>query len=428
MTSGVQPEEVQRVSVYDQSLPDVPETIYSKLKYLDCYHPPTSTIMWRRTMWITLAIIGGMLLIGFIALMTMGILSERAYQNMPDSHDLDARLEEAARKHVAGKPTARVVIGVYQKGKRYVKAFGTQQPPAANTPDGKLLFEIGSVTKLFTGITLAQQVRLGKVTLNDTIRQTLGKDIQLAKDLDSITLLQLATHTSGLPRLPVNLDSTIKNEADPYANYTAQDLIASLSSTELDAKPGTSSEYSNLGMGLLGHLLSERARRPYAELVMEGICQPLAMNDTTMSPNADQLQRLVPGHNEKNQPTSNWDFQVLAPTGGLRSTADDMLNFIEAQVKGTSEPLNTDLKLAMQKHYSSWAGDMGLAWHIMNPHTGLTIHWHNGGTGGYSSYLAVSKDHQTGVILMINNSEAETGKLDALGLEAIKWASKISLK
>lgn len=384
--------------------------------------------MWRRTMWITLGVIVGILLIGFIVLMTMGILSERAYQNMPDTHDLDTRLEEAAQKHVAGRPTARLVMGVYQKGKRYVKSFGTQQPPAANTPDGKLLYEIGSITKLFTGITLAQQVRLGTVALNDTLQQTLGADIKLGKELDNITLLQLATHTSGLPRLPVNLEGTVMIEADPYVNYTADDLITSLSTTELDAKPGTSSEYSNLGMGLLGHLLSERAKRPYAELVTKGICQPLAMNDTTMSPNAEQLQRLVPGYDSKNQPTSNWHFQALAPTGGLRSTADDMLNFIEAQVKGTNEPLNTDLKLAIQKHYSSWAGDIGLAWHIMNPHTGLTIHWHNGGTGGYSSYLAVSKDHQTGVILMINTSEAESGKLDALGVEAIKWATKISLK
>jgi serine-type D-Ala-D-Ala carboxypeptidase/endopeptidase len=378
-------------------------------------------------MWLTLGIIFSLLLFGFLFLMTLGILSERAYQSMVDTHDLQDRLRRVAELHLTGKPQGQLVIGVYQKGKRFTKSYGAALQPVIRIPDDRLLYEIGSITKLFTGIALAQQVRLGVVKLTDTLEQHLDSNGTIPAELQPITLLQLATHSSGLPRLPINLEEKVKNESDPYAHFTADDLMEGLSQTELDSKPGTASEYSNLGMGLLGHLLSERTMMTYGLLIDQGICQPLGMKDTTLTPSEEQQQRLVPGHDEKGEPASNWHFQALAPTGGLRSTAHDMLNFIEAHVKGTSEPLATDLKMAIDKHYSNWSGDMGLAWHLMNVHNNLTIHWHNGGTGGYSSYLALSPDHQTGVILMINCSEATSGKLDQLGLQAIKWASKISL-
>jgi CubicO group peptidase (beta-lactamase class C family) len=197
---------------------------------------------------------------------------------------------------------------------------------------------------------------------------------------------------------------------------------------KLEHKPGMTSDYSNLGMGLLGHILALRAGKSFKDLVKESICEPLGMHDTALKLNESQSKRLVPGHDNEGKPASNWTFDVLAPAGGLKSTLDDMMAFVKANIEGTKEPLQTDLLLAQQKHYSSLLETVGLGWNSQWFASGLTAHWHNGGTGGYSSFMAFSKDHKTGVVLLYNVSEAETEKLDTLGINVLKWATKISLE
>lgn len=383
--------------------------------------------MWYYLVRVLLALLVlGVCYIGYF--FVIGFLAEHHYAQLKDTNDLQDQIDKVATAHVSKKPKAKLVVGVFQKGKTYVKSYGELKPSAADTADGKLVYEIGSITKVFTGICLARMVKEEKAKLSDAIPGYMPDSVKLPEPLKKLTLLQLATHTSGLPRLPNNLFATVKKQDDPYVNYTAADLLKALESTKLEREPGKASVYSNLGMGLLGHLLAERAKKHYAELVQDTICKPLKMTDTTMTLSAEQNKRLLPGHEASGKPTGNWNFQVLAPTGGLRSTADDMLLFLEAHIKGVTEPLDGQLKLAEQVHHKGSPHNMGLAWHITEFSLGLTAHWHNGGTGGYSSFLAYNKEKQCGVVLLINISEAASGKLDQLGIECLKLASKVSMK
>lgn len=358
-----------------------------------------------------------------------GKIQALQYQAMTDTHDLKARVEQLATDYIAQRENVGLVVGIYQRGQESVQGFGRSNP--ANTPpNGNLIYEIGSITKLFTGITLAALEQNGQVNLDDPIASYLPPEVSLSPEVAAITLSQLATHTSGLPRLPDTLLTDLVDETNPYRDYTASDLYQDLEQARLTYPPGTASEYSNFGMGLLGHLLELKMNTPYEELVQETIATPLGMMDTTIALSPEQQQRLIPGHSPDGHLTSNWDFDVLAPAGAFRSTANDMLRFIQASLTQTNTPVSQAIVRSQQLEFSDRNGDVGLAWQILELPEDLTFHWHNGGTGGYVSFMGVDKAHQTGVILLSSYGDAFVGddSLDRMGVELLKFASKISLE
>lgn len=355
----------------------------------------------------------------------------REYAQLTDTHDLKDRIEKMGADYVAGRASARLVVGILQRGARYTRGFGAGHPPDAATPAAEMIFEIGSVTKVFTGIALAKLEADGLVALDDCIGQHLPKDVGLASAAEPITLRQLATHTSGLPRLPDNLGAVCKDEANPYVNYRAPDLYDCLHRVRLNRQPGKGAEYSNLGAGLLGHLLALKAGKSYEALVKEIICDPIGMSATSMILSPAHQQRLVPGHSPEGRPASNWDFDVLAPAGAFRSSVADMLKFLEANLKEPDGAQGSALNRAQEPHHSHWSGsNHGLGWQIENDvYTGLIIHWHNGGTGGYVSFIGLVKSHQVAVVLLSNYGDACAGDdaIDQMGFRILKYASKISL-
>jgi CubicO group peptidase (beta-lactamase class C family) len=268
-----------------------------------------------------------------------------------------------------------------------------EQPTA---PDGDTLFEIGSITKAFTGTLLALEVADGKLALDDPIRKHLPSEVKVpAKE---ITLLQLATHRSGLPRLPDNLAP--KDATNPYADYGVEDLYHGLETCKLRRDPGTGYEYSNLGMGLLGHVLERRSGRSYEQLVVDRICGPLKMTDTRITLSEDQKRRLAPGHLPTRKVVPNWDLPTLAGAGALRSTANDLLRFLEANLRG-----------AYAAAHEPRAPNIGLGWHLL---PGAV--WHNGGTGGYRSFAAFDPKGNHAVVVLGN----ATSDTDALGNALLK--------
>src|SRR3954462_12153798 len=176
-----------------------------------------------------------------------------------------------------------VVVLVDRDGKRVVYGYGRTSPNAnGSAPDGKTIYEIGSATKAFTGVLLADMVQRGQVSLDDPVQKLLPAEVKLPqKGEHPMTLLDLATHRSGLPRLPENL--TPKDPGNPYADYTEKQLYAFLQKWEPARAPGDSYEYSNLGMGLLGHLLARKAGKSYEALLTERVLKPAAMNDTSIT-------------------------------------------------------------------------------------------------------------------------------------------------
>ena len=286
----------------------------------------------------------------------------------------------------------------------YGRASGKDDRP----PAGDTVYEIGSVSKVFTSLLLARAVRDGRVALSDPVQKFLPDSVTLPRRGDkSITLEHLATHTSGLPRMPDNFHP--KDPANPYADYSVGQMYDFLSSCRPARDPGEGYEYSNLGVGLLGHVLALRAGKRYERLLTDRIAEPLGMTDTTITLSDDQRRRLAPGHDGDENAVANWDIPTFAGAGAIRSTADDMLRFVAAQA-GLKE-VDADLSAAIEMTHArrATAGphtDVALGWHV-DTRNGLV--WHNGQTGGYHSYVAFDPRAKAGVVVLTN---AGTGVIE----------------
>lgn len=278
--------------------------------------------------------------------------------------------------------------------------------------DENTIFEIGSITKAFTAILLSDMIEQGKLTIDDSVQTFLPSDVTMPGG-DAITLEDLATHRSGLPRLPDNIDVTNPN---PYADYTTEKLYTFLSGYALTRDPDTQYEYSNLGSGLLGHIMSLVTGKSFEELVLERISKPLKMNDTGIALTEEQRSRFSPGYDSRGRVAVDQDFGCLAGCGALRSTATDLARFVEANL-GLYE---TDLYSAIQRTHEARAETgqadlrIGLGWHILTK-SDREIIWHNGGTGGYRSFCGFIKSQNMGVVVLSNS----TYDIDIIGLNVL---------
>jgi CubicO group peptidase (beta-lactamase class C family) len=316
----------------------------------------------------------------------------------------DSTVRSILKARVDSGQVAGIVVGLLENGQTRVIAYGRADSAGTRPLDGRTVFEIGSATKVFTSTLLADMVRRGEVRLDQPVADLLPRGTKVPeRDGRKITLLDLATHRSSLPRIPTNLAQT--DSTNPYAGYTAERLYAFLADYSLPRPIGASYEYSNLGAGLLGHALALRAGRSYEAVLIERVLTPLGMNDTRMTLNDDLRSRLAVGHDQAGKPVRNWDLGVLAGAGGLRSTADDMLRFLAANLDSNSKAILTDLRMARRPraHAGSEDVEIGLAWHIIHHPTGDIV-MHNGATGGYHSVLAFEPERRHGVVVLANTS------------------------
>jgi D-alanyl-D-alanine-carboxypeptidase/D-alanyl-D-alanine-endopeptidase len=301
---------------------------------------------------------------------------------------------------------AGVSIAVVKHGVTRIFSYGAAKPDS--------MYEIGSITKTFTGLVLSQMVEQGKVRFDDPVRELLPPSSIPKPAVGEITLLSLATQHSGLPRMPDNLHPA--DPTNPYADYRPADLYAFLDKHTVAKPAQTDFLYSNLGFGLLGQALSNRAGIPYPALLEQEVTGPLGLRDTVISLSPEQEARLIPGHNSDHQPAHVWDFDALAGCGAIRSTAPDMLMYLEAnlhpeKLKPVAEfPAGVTISAALVQSHQLWAdGPCGrciaLPW-FFQPATGA--YWHNGGTGGYSSYAFFNPKRDFAAIVLSNTAPTRT--------------------
>jgi len=314
----------------------------------------------------------------------------------------DSAIRAILQDRVDTRRATGLVVAIIDHGGTSLYTAGTSGAPAVPL-DGNTLFEIGSITKVFTASLLADMVARGEVKLDDPVAEFLPKTVRVpSRNGKQITLLDLATQTSGLPRLPGNLKP--KDPANPYADYTVEQLYAFLSSYELTRDIGSQYEYSNLGVGLLGHALALKAGKSYEDLLVERILRPLGMNDTRITLSPAQKARLASGHSEAGAAVPNWDLPTLAGAGALRSTANDLLKFLAANLDSTSKPLGRELATThIGRRDVGGPMRIGLNWHILTA-LGRPIVWHNGGTGGYRSFIGFDEANQRGAIVLANQN------------------------
>lgn len=302
------------------------------------------------------------------------------------------------------KRNVGIVVGIIsEKGSRII-SYGKFDQRSPREVGGDTVFETGSVTKVFTSILLADMVERGEVSLNDPLSKYLPKSVKVpTRNGREITLLDLATQTSGLPRLPTNFRP--KDPNNPYADYTVEQMYEFLSGYTLTRDIGERYEYSNFGVGLLGHILALRAGTDYETLVINRICKPLGMNSTRARLTPEMQARLAPGHDEGGRVVMNWDLPTLAGAGALRSTAQDMLKFLAANMGLVKSSLSAAMQKTHAVQRSTGIPDLsiGLGWHILSKY-GTEIVWHNGGTAGYHSFIGFDKQKRIGVVVLSNSS------------------------
>jgi CubicO group peptidase (beta-lactamase class C family) len=302
------------------------------------------------------------------------------------------------------KQAVGIVVGVIEPNGRRVVAYGNLANGDPRTLDGDTIFEIGSISKVFTSLVLADMVSRREVTLDDPAAKYLPENVRMPeRSGKSITLLDLATHSSGLPPLPSNLKQDPRN---PPADYSVNDLYQFLSGYTLPRDPGSEVEYSNLGAGLLGHLLAYRAGTDYESLVGIRITRPLSMPDTGITLSSSMEQRMATGHNAMLAPVANSDLPTpLAGAGALRSSANDMLTFLEAFLGYKESPLAPAMKAMLEVRRTAGKAKIGLGW-LLNSADGKAIAMHDGGTGGFRSFIGFDPKARIGVVVMSNGTRS----------------------
>ncbi len=362
----------------------------------------------------------------FVAALTVLPSSEALPDSLPPvelaslkdvlDEDLSATL---ASGDLAPGTGAGVTIGVVVHGVRRIFTYGTAKPDS--------VFEIGSITKTFTGLVLAQMVEQHKVRLDEPVRELLppGTVAPPANGAE-ITLLDLSTHRSGLPRMPDNFKPA--DPSNPFADYDAKALYAFIASHGVGLPEKPKFLYSNLGVGLLGQALAERAGTTFEALVRDQVTGPLGMHDTVFTLTPALGARLVPGHDSRHNPVCAWDDAALAGAGGIRSTAADMLTYLEAQLRPEqlppavrATPEGETLAAAISASHVV-QGDIGDGVHT-------ALNWavdesgtfgHNGATGGYSADAMFNPEKDFAVIVLFNTTVDQGHFMDDLARHVVQ--------
>src|SRR5581483_6818 len=326
----------------------------------------------------------------------------------------DAEIHKILVQRVgAGNRGIAIVVGVIDASGRRVVAYGSLAKEDNRRPGGDTVFEIGSMTKVFTSLLLMDMKNRGEVALDDPVSKYLPASVKVpAHNGRQITLADLSTQSSGLPRMPSNFAP--KDSGNPYADYSVQQMYDFLSGYQLMRDVGSKYEYSNLGVGLLGHVLALRAGTTYEALVRSRICEPLGMPDTRITLIPAMQARLATGHSATGAAVANWDIPTLAGAGALRSTANDILTFLAANLGYVKTPLARAMadEVSIRRPTGMANLEIAYAWHIQTKDES-TIIWHNGGTGGYRTFMGYDPKARAGVVVLTNISTAQGG--DDLG-------------
>lgn len=329
---------------------------------------------------------------------------------------LPPRVDKAINERIHSGRYPALVMAVIDGEHADVYAFGTLA--GGKLPDADTVFEVGSVSKTFTATLLAQEVKEGKLKLDTPVAKLLPGFSVPSRDGKAITLENLATQRSGLPRLPDNLD--LSQIRDPYANYDGAKLKSFLADYTLTRDPGSAYEYSNLGVGLLGYALAQDAGLSYETLLQKHIFGPLHMSFSATELTGAMRTHLATGHDGAGKPVDNWNFQALAGAGAIKSTASDMLRYLRANMGQLKSALYPAMQLAHTPRADGPGERIGLVWMTRHDADGDVI-WHNGATGGYSSFLGFTADGKHGVVILTNIARS----VDDLGFATLLADAKL---
>jgi CubicO group peptidase (beta-lactamase class C family) len=340
--------------------------------------------------------------------------TESVLSSNPMVSPLDQYIDTLGQRYMTRMATTGLSIGVLKNGRRFFYGYGETAKGNKKLPDEHTLYEIGSISKTFTAVLLADAAIRGYVSLEDPINKYLPSTIsRLQYEGVPISLKTLANHTSGIPSIPSNLRVT--DITNPFKDYDTALLFSFYAHFKPERKAGTQYEYSNLAVGTLGVILERVYEKNYESLVIEKICRPLGMEDTRQFIRKKDSARFAKGYNENGYYSPPWDFKAMAGAGAIRSTASDLLKYANANLGNGPARISNAMQLTHTLTYSN-GPKVGLAWHLIKPGN-EEILFHNGATGGYRSYLAINAKQKFAVVIL-SNTAIET---EELGDNLMKW-------
>lgn len=346
----------------------------------------------------------------------------------PDKTHIEAALDAEVGKTLRGGLFPGLVVGIYKDGQTFIKGYGVANKETGPPLDGTTVFQIGSVSKVLTAALLQFLCDKGIVSMDATLGELIGASMPLSLSSQSVTLKQLATHTAGFPSIPKSLEARVRGLTgkedfllDPYSHLAPHMVFEYLATAEDKRAPGRF-EYSNFGMGLLGHVLEHVTGKSYETLMQERVLAPLGMHSTSTTLTAKLQSRLAQGHSPQGTPTRVWTFAALAGAGAFYSHAEDMMRFVRANLEAQGA---TGASLRAMREPQG-KGDTGIGW--MQPrwldrilgHRNMV--WHNGMVGGYASYLSIDAQASTGVLVLTNQVRAPDMLGMMLARKVRRWA------
>lgn len=332
-----------------------------------------------------------------------------------DKVQLTPQQTDSIKKFLQGFPVnIQLSIAIVRDGKAVYAGVVKEKDTFQIIENRDTIFEIGSLTKVFTSLLLSDFVNKGIVSTSDPVKNFFDFPLKQSNlGGKEMTLENLANHTSGLPRIDISMMLGNTNLNNPYMAYDEKKLNDYLQNRmKLDTVPGTKFAYSNLGGGLLGFILCRKVNKTYEQLLQENIFGPLGMKSSTTDLSLVK-DRLINGRTPDGSVAENWTFRdAIAGAGAIKSCATDMVSFIEANFEADKV-----FELPRVKTFSiNKKMDVGLGWMIKNEENKDTICWHNGGTGGYRSCLAMNVSKKKGVVILSNVSSFHilNGDIDKL--------------
>lgn len=311
--------------------------------------------------------------------------------------------------YVDGELVWGVVIGLYDAGKTEIYGFG--KGPGGKPPNGKTLFDLGTLTKPYTGLLLAEAVQRKEVELDAPISDLMPTGVTIpTKDDVAITAKHLALHSSGLPRHPSSLTSR-KPPPDPFASYGEDALFQDLVTTQLASTPGTTISISDYGVGLLGYALGRKIGGGYGAALKTRVLDPLGLTDTFIALPPGATARKAIGTDDNLEPSPRWTWGALAGAGSLVSNVSDCMKFLDAQIdaaEGSRGTLRPQMRLAQEPQLDRDGDNEALGWMIDS----AGRRFHEGRTSGFRTYMAFDAKTRRGVVVLASSA---TTLVDFLG-------------
>lgn len=327
--------------------------------------------------------------------------------------DLDQDVDEVVRAYMQDPDHVGVSVAVWQNGQAHVYGYGETAKGNTTLPNEHTIFEIGSISKTFTAAMLTEVLAERGLSVETPVRLLIPSDIPtLEKDGQEILVKHLLNHSSGLPRLPDDLAKGY-DKRNPYVHYDSTRVYAFLKQYELKRKPGVEFEYSNLAMGLAGLIIERLTGSSYDQNLSARIAQPLGLTQTSISVAAGS--DFAKGYNKQGREVSYWDMTGVKGAGAIRADAWDLLLYGKAQLGGAPAPLDSVFTRCHEATFTQEAFSMGLGWFLIEVN-GKSCWFHDGGTGGFSSFLYVCPATNQVLAILANSSDPKGTQTLGVGL------------